>query len=181
MGLGLLNKAKNVLGQSSNGSAKFVAGNWDTYSPTTFLTADFITSNKTITAGNESLVGEHIIPPQTEEGYGFGTPALPYNQGVVYMDLKDSATTPVSVDGVIRLVVSDYRGEETREVFRGNLSTLRQGASDITKRIKFPFTNKTGKQNDRLRIYFTPKTAGNGTLSSANSILEIAGSLKSSR
>lgn len=180
MGLGLLNKAKNVLGQSES-SARFVAANWDAYSPTTFLTADFISSDKTITAGNESLIGEHIIPPQTEQGFGYGTPALPYNQGVIYMDLKDSASTPVSVDGVIRLVVSDYRGEETREVFRGNLSTLKQGATDITKRVKFPFTNKTGKQNDRLRIYFTPKTVGNGTVSSANSILEIAGSLKSSR
>jgi len=181
MGLGFLNKAKNVLGQSGSNAVFGPSGNWDSYSPTTFLTGDFIVSNNKITVNNESLVGEHIIPPQTEEGFGFGTPALPYNQGVIYMDLKDSAATPKSVDGVVRLVVSDYRGQNTREVFRGNLSTLKQGATDITKRIKFPFTNKTGHQNDRLRIYFTPKSVGNGTLSSANSVLEVAGSLKSSR
>ncbi len=164
MVLGILNKI-------NLGKKKVMA-----VSPKTLKINNFMTTDKTIVAGEENFIGSFTIEPQTEHAFGYGTPVYSDNQGTIYVNLKDS--TGAELDGEIILSVQDYQGNEGKVVFRGELSDLRSGETDITKRIKFPLQPVFGKENDRLVLKFVPSDVGNGTLSASNSKALIASSVR---
>lgn len=170
MVLGLLRR--NVFNMSGGAQVQL--------SPKTLKMNDFTSSNVSISAGKENIVGEFSIDPQTKHRLGFGTPQFQDNQGTIFVNLKDTATTPAELEGEVILSIQDYAGNNNRVVYRGQLSDLRSGESDITKRIKFPMEDIFGLENDKIVMKLIPETGGvgNGTLSAENSKALVASSVE---
>lgn len=170
MVLGLLRKAGKKFGRS--------LGDTGVLSPQTLQISDFFSSDIAIVAGKENILGELVISPQMRQAFGFGTPEYSDNQGTIFINLKDNAGTPVELEGEVILSVQDYNGNNNRVVYRGQLSDLRSGASDITKRVKFPLVPIFGAENDKLVMKFVPKTIGSGSVGNDESSCLIASSVE---
>lgn len=147
-----------------------------TLSPQTLEVPHFTTANVALVAGKENIIGEMSINPQTRMFLGYGTAEQPYNQGNVYMNLKDTASA--ELEGEVILSISDFNGNNNKVVYRGHLFDLRSGLSDITKRIKFPMNAQDANQYDKIVLKFVPKSVGNGTLSATASQAFIASSVQ---
>lgn len=166
--LGLLNKVKGF-GKSSLSDTGAV-------SPQTLQMGDFATSDVAIVVSKENIIGELSINPQTKQAFGYGTPTLSDNQGTILVDFID--TSAADIQGEVILSVQDYNGNNNKVVFRGLLSDLRSGASDITKRVKFPLTGVFGAENDKLVLKLIPSDVGDGTLDVSASTCLIASSVQ---
>lgn len=168
MVLGLLSKVKS-LGSKSLSDTGAV-------SPQTLQMSDFATSDVTLVLNKENIVGEVNINPQTKQAFGYGTPQYSDNQGVIFADFVDTAAA--DIEGEVILSVQDYNGNNNKVVYRGLLSDLRSGETDITKRIKFPLTGVFGAENDKLVMKLVPTSIGNGTLDVSASKALIASSVQ---
>lgn len=166
--LGLLNKVKN-LGKSSLSDTGAV-------SPQTLQYSDFSATDVAIIISKENIIGEMSINPQTRQAFGFGSANFSDNQGTIHVDLEDTAAA--TLEGEVILSVQDYNGNNNKVVYRGQLEDLRSGATDITKRVKFPLTGVFGNENDKLVFKFIPSSVGNGTVDLATSKLLIASSVQ---
>jgi hypothetical protein len=174
MVFGILNKVRGNLGL---GQEK-VRGSAGSASPVTYEISDFMAGNVSMIADTEIIVGEVIVKPQRELAFGYNdTSGFSENQGTIYLDLKDTTGTPVDLNGEVILSVADYENDRNDVVFRGSVSDLRSGATDITKRIKFPLKNPDNRgfagYNDKLVMKF--KSTTTATLSLANSTAKISG------
>ena len=146
-------------------------------SPVTLTEDDFMTADVAVVAGKKTILGEYLINPQDEQALGYGSAQFPENQGTLFMNIKDNATSPAELEGTVRILISDYHDRRSYEVFKGSASDLRLGETDITKRIKFALREKWGSQNDKIIVEFTPQTIGSGSVGNDESVFKIASSV----
>lgn len=171
MALGILSRFRNGAGLGQKSLSEQGA-----ISPLTLRTSDFFTADTAVVVNTEQILGEYTILPQTRHAFGFGTPEFSDNQGTIYCNIEDTAAA--ELDGEVILSVQDYNGNNNRVVYRGLLSDLRSGLSDITKRVKFPLTGVFGSENDKLVLKFKPSSVGNGTVDKDTTEIYIASSVQ---
>jgi hypothetical protein len=90
-------------------------------------------------------------------------------QGRIYLDLKDNATTPLEVNGVVRLSVYSPQDRPIEIISEMRTETLRTSSSDRTKQISFPEHDLMVKEDKKIVLEFIPDA--NATISKANSTL----------
>lgn len=91
------------------------------------------------TAGLWVPIGRYKVQPRQRAHFGYGSAALPENQGYMYMALyDDTATNSVLEDGKIRLV--QVSADQLRKIVAGEWDTsdLRGDANDKNKRVALP-------------------------------------------
>ena len=96
------------------------------------------TANVTPVVGSWVRLGTYTVRPQETVSFGYGSEALPENQGYLFIDIRDAAAAPGAIlNGEIRLAqVNAFETElyvahdERTEVLRGHLTD---------RKLKIPF------------------------------------------
>jgi len=146
-----------------------------TLSKNDFALAGGVTASDTqsITSGDWNVIGEFTVPAQQRYAYGQGSPDRPSNQGYLYAELVDDATSPTEITGTVRLVQEDANGlkkfvvyEEQEEVLHGNKSD-RQQKQALPEQVQYPLVG----EDSRMKIEFDP--SADATLNHGNSTIYI--------
>jgi len=136
------------------------------------LTESDFTLNTTISvpADEWTRLAYYTVSAQNEYEYGYGNGAQPYNQGYVYVFLKD--TTGNEVEGKVRFVVVDANDvPKAPPVFEDDASTLHASLSDITQMKPLPRTGVVAGEDDKLVIEV--KCSSAQTISGTRTLLKI--------
>lgn len=165
--LNLRNVIKNVAGSISGGS------NTKTdLVPETLKVGHFMSADYPVQANKRVEIGSHIVGFNQTKWFGFGMPEFQANQGTIYVDLKNTAGTPVSLNGEVVLGIKDNNNMGHIPVYKRDTRDLRNGLSDITKRVKFPYiVGQSASFQDEMTLSFECETTD--TVSATNSELYV--------
>lgn len=141
--MGLLNnlggsvgsEAANVLGKSQE-SASRKSFNRD------FNDDDFDEFGGDVKADAWVELARFTVPAKTEYSWGYGSAENPENQGHLYIDLRDDATSPAEVEGTIRFLQRSATGRGSEVV--ADFDTTRLDASRSDKGLMVPFPEQVG-------------------------------------
>ena len=136
----------------------------------TLTESDFgITSDVDVKANKWNKIGEFKVPPQQAYRWGYGNPNQPYNQGYMYVYIKDSGGSEIK--GKIRLAVSDYNELSITPVYEERSEVLHAATSDITKQKALPEQGPMAREDDKLLILFMPDS--DATISASNTEIKL--------
>jgi hypothetical protein len=126
--------------------------------PKTLTIGDFVSGTSVATySGKYNKLGEYKIPAQQQVNVGQGAQGTPYNQGYLYVFLKDEQANPVEITGKFRIVVSNANETERVVVFEEYSTVLHGDLSDRAKKIALPEDKrKTAKEDDKIILEFMP-------------------------
>ena len=106
---------------------------------TGYLTAGDITCTLAVWA----RLWEYIVKPQQVVRPGFGSPAMPDNQGYLFIKLyDDTATNSAEEAGMVRLSMMNARETIKHVIWEGR--TELSGASKTDRRLKVPLPEMLG-------------------------------------
>lgn len=128
---------------------------------------DFDSFGGSVTSGKFTEVGRFTVPSDTEYSWGYGAAKHATNQGYLYVDLYDDATTPVEVEGTIRFTVQSSTGR--RETVVADFDTSRLDASKTNKEQMVPFPEQGDLATEDAHLVVKLDPQSNTTVSSANS------------
>lgn len=111
-------------------------------------------------SGKYNLLGTYVITPQTEMQCGNGVKGVVSEQmGMLYILLKDDQTTPVAVQGLIRVSILDA---EDRVRTNGHVihsvrtEKLAVSKTDITTGFKFAVQGLKARAYDKVALHLNP-------------------------
>lgn len=129
-----------------------------------------IASSVSVPANEWTRLAYYRVLPQNEYQYGYGSGAQPYNQGYIYVFLKDASG--VEVPAKVRLVIVDANDvPKSPPVFEDDATTLHASLSDITQMKPLPLTPTVAKEDDKLIVEVRCVTAS--TISGTQTLLKI--------
>ncbi len=126
--------------------------------PQTIRAADLMdtTTPTDITLVNGSFVqlgNGFTVPAQRAYRWGYGTAALPANQGYIFVSIiDDTAGDATQEDGTLRILVSDANGLSRRVVAEYETEELDGAAQDKQLRIALPEQGPLAREDDLLLI-----------------------------
>lgn len=125
--------------------------------------------------GKYNLLGTHIITPQTEGQCGNGVKGVVSEQmGMFYVLLKDDQTTPVEVNGLIRVAILDAEDRVRNNghvIHSVRTEKLAVSKTDITTGFKFAVQGIRAKAYDKIALFLRPDA--NVTVVLADSDIEM--------
>lgn len=125
--------------------------------------------------GEQNTIAEFQVPPQQTYRYGYGSASREANQGYLFVDLKDDATSPANISGKVRLVQEDANGLNKKVVFEEQADVLNGDQSDrqqkipLPEQVNFPLVG----EDSYLKIEFYPVASSPGNLSYSNSTIYV--------
>jgi len=134
----------------------------------TYTEDDFMAKDVSVLAGKFNKVGEVVVPAQQEVTFGQGVPQQPENQGYLYIHFQNA--TPATVEGLVRLAISNANETQITIVYEERTEKLRGSKTDRTLMIPLPeFVRRRAREDDRLQILLKPDA--NNTVAKANTDL----------
>jgi hypothetical protein len=113
-----------------------------------------------VVASKWQVVGSYIVPAQQGYAFGFGEKQNPYNQGYLYISLKESAAGGTALSGKVRLVVKDANDvPKGAPVYEEDLAALTGSTTDRALKQSLPFTGLWAFDNDKLVVEYYPSAA----------------------
>lgn len=125
--------------------------------------------------GEQNTIAEYQIPPQQTYRYGYGTAQREANQGYLFVDLKDDASSPANISGKVRLVQEDANGLNKKVVFEEQADVLNGSESDRTQKIPLPEQINFPQvgEDSYMKVEFYPVASSPGSLSYSNSTIYV--------
>jgi len=130
-------------------------------------------STQSVTTGDWNVIGSFSVPPQQRYAYGQGSPDRPSNQGYLYVEIMDDATSPAEIEGLVRLVQEDANGlkkfvvyEQQEAVLHGSTSD-RQQKQALPEQVQYPLVG----EDSNLKVEFDP--SADNTVSHDNSTVYV--------
>lgn len=122
-----------------------------------------------------TMLGEFEVPSGVEYAWGVGKASAPDNQGYIYVDLRDDATTPAEVEGKLRISYNTKtgRGELPVKDFKTDGLDASKSDRDNMEPLPEQTQERVQKQDERLEVYFMPASSSAVTVSGANSETKI--------
>jgi len=128
-----------------------------------------LTSDVSVLSGKWNKIGEFTVPPQQAYKFGYGNPNQPYNQGYMYIYIKDGDGNEIPCK--VRLAVSDANELKKTVVFEERGEVLHAATADITKQKALPEQGPLAREDDKLIIEIMPDS--NATVSASNTEIRI--------
>lgn len=132
-------------------------------------------STVSLVAGQWQTVGSYVITPQTAEQCGFGRSGVTNEQiGMLYVKLKDNATSPTEIPCSVRIAILDAEdrvrpnGYVVHSVRNDKLSVDK---TDLNVGYKFPRQGIQARPYDKIALIIKPDSAV--TLVKANSDIRL--------
>jgi len=144
----------NLLGGLGGGGQRYLDPNKG-YKKT-LKTSDFFTADKTGVADEYILLGYYTVGAQqlATVGQGKGTDD-PMRQGRILIDIKSNDTTPIEINGFIKITHESAQGTMTRKILEERTEELRQ--STRSERLCLPCATEVGfppvKEDSKIGIY----------------------------
>jgi hypothetical protein len=140
---------------------------------TTFNKAKFLSANVTgLEVGAIKKIGEYKVQAGEILTIGEGKyDTFPDALGRIFGVLKDTATTPVEITGLLRFSIHSPQGRPLKTMFEMHTSKLNTSATD--RRLQTPLSERIEEltEDKKLVIEFIPETIGTGTLNYSASTL----------
>ena len=123
--------------------------------------------------GDYNLVAHYRVQAQEEATFGWGSQGDQVNQGFVYLQLKDDATTPGDIDGPVRFVMEDAHGTGIPGglVLQETSIKLDASQTDRTLMLPLPKHDQWATEDSRLAIRIDPTTTA--TVEADNSTVNV--------
>lgn len=148
----LQGEASEVLGKPSGAASR------NSFSRE-FNVGDFDEFGGDVTAGKYVEISRFRVPANTEYSWGYGSAANAENQGYLYVDLRNNATTPAKVEGTIRFTVESSTGRNTEVV--ADFDTERLDATKSDRGSMVPFPEQVGSAVASEDAYMTIRMSPN--------------------
>lgn len=132
-------------------------------------------NTQSITNGDWNVVGEFSVPPQQAYAYGFGRAEQSANQGYLYIDLQDDATSPANISGKLRLVQEDANGLTKFVVYEEQSSVLRGDKNDRQQKVPLPEQVQYPQvgEDSRMKIEFDPESDTTGSHDNSDCLVPV--------
>lgn len=122
-----------------------------------------------VVTGSYMKIGEFKVEAGEMHSIGFGTNSSQEGaEGRAYIDLKDNATTPGEVNGILRISVHSPQGRPIKTLAEFRTETLRTDKSNRTLQIPLPSTRFPYVSEDK-KIVIEFLSDATTTISKANS------------